>query len=137
MDKGTSEEEIIRPQFKEKQFLSVLLSELSHEYGEHRRHVETHKFSLADNELADRIGHNQWSEQYRKLNLEHWVREAKSRKLVDIKSSHFVITLMGYEQARECKEPVKSFIKNEWRYAITTGISILALVIAIFAILLK
>lgn len=128
--------EINKPPFNEKQFLKALLDVLTKKYGQEQRFIFVLKFSLSDNDLADKVGNSRWDNQMKKAYTDSWAREANSRGLVDLKSqsSDFIITQKGYDLALRYKAPIKAFFNKEWRYLITTCIAILALIISAIAL---
>ena len=71
---------------------------MTKKYGKEQRYIFTHKFSLADNDLAEKVGISRWNDQVKKLYLDQWTREARVRGLVDLsKSLEFSITRKGYD----------------------------------------
>ena len=129
--------EINTPAFKEKEFLSGLLSIVENKYGSELRHILDHSFSAIDVDIAKQIPSlkKDIDNILIKKFISQWFEEAQVRGLVICPTVDFNYTFSktGYEKAIRNKHRLKHFCVEHWKYIVTTTIAFLGIIVAILA----
>jgi hypothetical protein len=127
--------EINTPAFKEKEFLSGLLSFVEKKYGSELRHILDHSFSAIDIDVAKQIPTFKKDTDnilIRKF-ICQWFEEAQVRGLVirPTKDQSYTFSKSGYEKAIKNKHRLSYFWAEHWKYIVTTSLAFIAAIVAI------
>jgi hypothetical protein len=120
--------------YNEKQFLLGIYKFLSDKYGNERRYILEHKFSPTEQELVKLVpdlnseSENILIDKY----INEWFKEAEVRGHVDVyRSQGYILNQLGLEKALNYKKPIKSFVKEHWKFLLPLSLTFITVIIGI------